>query len=162
MCVWFGDNPNSRALPLYASLVSLGSSGYTSLVTRNILFARHLASFLSSHPAYKLLTPAPSPSPSPERDRWAYQTSNILLFALSLDPAHTPASYLSHPDPNALLLTNLNRAREGRTFWTGTVWRGQRAVRLAVCSWMTGWEDEEREGAGLGEVREVLDEVVRV
>ncbi|KAK4330870.1 Pyridoxal phosphate-dependent transferase [Rhodotorula toruloides] len=153
-----------RALPLYASLISLGSSGYTSLIQRNILFAHRLSSFLSSHPGYKLLTPpsAPLTLESVEEDPWAYRTSNILLFALSLDPQHTPTRFLSHPDPNALLLTDLNK--NGRTFWTGTVWRGERAVRCAVSNWMTGWEWEEGEGEGreLEEVKEVLEGVVRM
>ncbi|BGO96281.1 hypothetical protein NBRC10512_000385 [Rhodotorula toruloides] len=154
-----------RALPLYASLLSLGSSGYTSLIHRNILFAHRLSSFLSSHPSYILLTPpsAPLTPSSVAEEPWAYRTSNILLFALSLLPSHTPARFLSHPDPNALLLSELNES--GRAFWTGTVWRGQRGVRCAVSNWMTGWDWEdgkEGEGREWEEVKEVLEGVVRM
>ncbi|BGP36025.1 hypothetical protein JCM10296v2_007877 [Rhodotorula toruloides] len=154
-----------RALPLYASLISLGTAGYTSLIQRNILFAHRLSSFLSQHPGYKLLTlpSAPYSASSLAADPWAYRTSNILLFALSLHPSHTPARYLSHPDPNALLLTELNES--GRTFWTGTVWRGERAVRCAVSNWMTDWregEGAEGEGREWEEVKELLEGVVRM
>ncbi|BGP28200.1 hypothetical protein JCM10295v2_007187 [Rhodotorula toruloides] len=154
-----------RALPLYASLLSLGSLGYTSLITRNILFAHRFSAFLSSHPGYKLLTP-PSAPPTPEslaEEPWSYRTSNIVLFGLSLSPKHTPERFLAHRDPNSLLLNELNES--GRTFWTGTVWRGQSGVRCAVSCWMTGWTDVgegEEEGNEWEEVKGLLEGVVKM
>ncbi|GAA5865025.1 hypothetical protein JCM3774_003942 [Rhodotorula dairenensis] len=116
-----------RALPLYASLLSLGKSGYAALVQRNVAFARLAEQYLRVHPAFDVLTPDPASNPD---DPWHFRVLNIVLFA----PSRTaPARF--HAEPDAFL-RELNASRE--CFFTPTVWRGRQAVRMAVSNWMTG------------------------
>ena len=35
-------------------------------------------------------------------------------------------------------------AATGEAFFSGTIWRGRRAMRVSVCSWRTSAEDVER------------------
>ncbi|GAA6061491.1 hypothetical protein JCM10212_000195 [Sporobolomyces blumeae] len=53
-----------RALPLYASLLSLGKQGYASLVRRNVSFARQVEAYLRVHPCYDVLNPQSASSSS--------------------------------------------------------------------------------------------------
>ncbi|KAK4048950.1 Calcium/calmodulin-dependent protein kinase type I [Microbotryomycetes sp. JL201] len=46
-----------RALPVFASLLSLGKHGYASLVERNLLFTETVTTFMLEHPGYDILTP---------------------------------------------------------------------------------------------------------
>jgi glutamate/tyrosine decarboxylase-like PLP-dependent enzyme len=46
--------------------------------------------------------------------------------------------------------------KEGTSFFSGTTWRGRRAMRVSVCNWQTSHEDVERTVAG---VRRVLERV---
>lgn len=133
--------PGSRALPIYASLLSLGKEGYASLVQRNIAFARCAETYLRAHPAFDVLTPARPALPDTEaEDPWQFRTLNIVLFAPS-DQA--PERYRSDPDS---FLRALNETRE--CFFTPTVWRGRKAVRMAVSNWMTGLGANDAEGGG--------------
>ncbi|GAA5873163.1 hypothetical protein JCM1840_005589 [Sporobolomyces johnsonii] len=130
-----------RALPLYASLLSLGSRGYTSLIRRNISFARTVDAFLRAHPAYDVLAPPAMP------------VMNIVLFAPGVRaPSRFRVETPENPDPAATFVAALNRSNE--IFVTPTVWRGRSAVRLAVSNWMT---TEEREWAI---VKRVLEKVM--
>lgn len=130
----------SRALPLYASLLSLGKNGYASLVQRNIAFARLAERYLRSHPAFDVLTPEPLPSSSSDEtdDPWRFQILNIVLFAPSA--TNGPQRFVDDPDS---FLRELNETRE--CFFTPTVWRGRKAVRMAVSNWMTGLGVEDLE-----------------
>ncbi|GAA5992571.1 hypothetical protein JCM10908_002667 [Rhodotorula pacifica] len=153
-----------RALPLYASLLSLGKEGYAALVQRNIAFARLAESYLRSHPAFDVLTPAPSPAGiETDQDPWQFRVLNIVLFALS---SLAPSRF--HTDPDSFL-RELNQSRE--CFFTPTVWRGRKAVRMAVSNWMTGLGDGATTGTEAGKgleesrdwevVRRVFERVAR-
>ncbi|GAA5833424.1 hypothetical protein JCM11251_003491 [Rhodosporidiobolus azoricus] len=147
-----------RALPVLASLLSLGHSGYTSLIARNISFARRVESFLRSHPAYDVLTPPPAPSLSTSAssfatDPFAFRISNLVLFAPS---PRAPSRFLG-ASGGSVLLEALNESNE--MFVTGTVWRGRAAVRLAVSNWGTEVEGL-REGREWEVVRGVLERVM--
>ncbi|GAA5963489.1 hypothetical protein JCM8115_003383 [Rhodotorula mucilaginosa] len=126
-----------RALPLYASLLSLGKNGYASLVQRNIAFARLAEQYLRSHPAFDVLTPEPTAASS-DTDPWRFQVLNIVLFAPST--TNSPRRFIDDPDS---FLRELNETRE--CFFTPTVWRGRKAVRMAVSNWMTGLGVEDLE-----------------
>jgi glutamate/tyrosine decarboxylase-like PLP-dependent enzyme len=128
----------SRALPLYASLLSLGKNGYASLVQRNIAFARLAEQYLRSHPAFDVLTPEPSSASSSDTDPWRFQVLNIVLFAPST--TNSPWRFIDDPDS---FLREMNETRE--CFFTPTVWRGRKAVRMAVSNWMTGLGVEDLE-----------------
>ncbi|GAA5994479.1 hypothetical protein JCM5350_004159 [Sporobolomyces pararoseus] len=135
-----------RALPLYCSLLSLGSKGYKSLIQRQISFARNLESYLRSHSAYQVLTP----SPRDDDDPYYYKLYNVILFKPS---SLAPTKYLDNSSGDNLLVKALNESRE--IFVTGTQWRGEKAVRIAVSNWMTL---EERD---LEIVKKVLDKVMQ-
>ncbi|GAA5844534.1 hypothetical protein JCM5353_001301 [Sporobolomyces roseus] len=141
-----------RALPLYASLLSLGIDGYRSLVQRNVAFARQVDTFLRSHSKYDVLTPTPDYSPN--SNPLSFKVLNIVIFAPS---SSAPARYREftedNPDPAATFLASLNSTNE--IFVTGTTWRGRKAVRIAVSNWMTD------EGRDLAIVKGVLDRVMQ-
>lgn len=142
----------SRALPLYASLLSLGIDGYRSLIQRNVAFARQVDTFLRSHSKYDVLTPTPNHSPN--SNPLSFKVLNIVIFAPSSSaPARYRESTEDNPDPAATFLASLNSTNE--IFVTGTTWRGRKAVRIAVSNWMT---DEERD---LAIVKGVLDRVMQ-
>ncbi|GAA5825117.1 hypothetical protein JCM3770_002505 [Rhodotorula araucariae] len=124
-----------RALPLYASLLSLGRTGYARLVARNIAFARQVEAFLRAHPAYDVLTPPSAPDSAPTAP-FAFRTLNVVLFAPSAQaPARFRAASEANPDPAGTFLRAINASNE--IFCTGTAWRGRKAVRLAVSNWGT-------------------------
>ncbi|KPV72723.1 uncharacterized protein RHOBADRAFT_46318 [Rhodotorula graminis WP1] len=144
-----------RALPLYASLLSLGHAGYARLIERNVAFARRIESFLRTHPSFDILTPAPSTA-SPADAPFAFRVLNIVLFApSSLAPERYRVASSTNPDPAATFLGAINASNE--VFCTGTSWRGRKAVRIAVSNWQTELE----EGREWEVVRKVLERVAR-
>lgn len=142
----------SRALPLYASLLSLGFDGYRSLVRRNVSFARQVDTYLRSHSSYDVLTP--TPDYSTDSNPLSFKVLNIVIFAPSPSaPARYRQATSDNPDPAATFLASLNSTNE--IFVTGTTWRGRKAVRIAVSNWMT---DERRD---LPIVKGVLERVMK-
>lgn len=142
----------SRALPLYASLLSLGFDGYRSLVRRNVSFARQVDTYLRSHSSYDVLTP--TPDNSTVSNSLSFKVLNIVIFAPSPSaPARYRQATSDNPDPAATFLASLNSTNE--IFVTGTTWRGRKAVRIAVSNWMT---DERRD---LPIVKGVLERVMK-
>lgn len=131
-----------RALPVFASLVSLGRSGYAALFERNIEFARTVAAFLRSHQAYDVLLPRVEEAP-------AFRQMNIVCFA----PSARAPSRFTGKDGAAALIRAINGTR--RVYVTGTTWRGRGAVRLAVSNWQTELERD------WPVVRQVLNEVMQ-
>lgn len=144
-----------RALPLLASLVSLGREGYVGkssllfnhrrsapvappsreltadIFRRNCAFACDVAAFLDQHPGYELLN---------KQDGEHIVPLNIVLFAETEGAEGAP------------LADRINATR--RMYVSGTAWRGRKAVRLAVSNWRTGNDD-------LKIVQDALDEVIR-
>lgn len=141
------SHSHSRALPLYASLLSLGRTGYASLFARNVAFARLVTDWLRSHPNYDVLLPSPSSSTS-------FIQMNIVLFAPSSHPS-TPPQFRG-PEGAARLLKAVNATRQ--VYCTGTNWRGRGAIRLAVSNWRT---EAEGEGRDWEVVKGVLEGVMR-
>ncbi|GAA6003895.1 pyridoxal phosphate-dependent decarboxylase family protein [Rhodotorula paludigena] len=145
-----------RALPVYASLLSLGRDGYAALIERNIAFARRIDAFLRSHPSYDVLTPTPPSTGPSDSHPFAYRVLNVVLFAPSFSaPARFTTPSASNLDPGATFLRALNGSNE--IFVTGTNWRGRAAVRLAVSNWAT----EIEEGREWEVVKRVLEGVMR-
>ncbi|KAK8846732.1 hypothetical protein IAR55_005819 [Kwoniella newhampshirensis] len=145
-----------RALPLIASLISLGKEGYREIITRNILFARRIATLISQSTEYELLNPTP-PSSFPvsegQQDKKKIEIpiipSNIVLFRPTASSPFSP----DDPTSSARLVMAINRT--GKMYVSGTRWRGLGAVRIAVSNWRTGVE-----GEGDWEiVRDVLEKI---
>ncbi|WVR04410.1 hypothetical protein IAU60_001412 [Kwoniella sp. DSM 27419] len=142
-----------RALPLLASLLSLGKEGYQDIITRNVLFARKVAAFLSTSPSYDLLNPTTS-HPLPTAQTPAIIPSNIVLFRGSSDSPFPP----SDPASAASLTSRINGS--SRMYVSATRWRGEACVRLAVSNYLTG-SAEGGPDVDFDIVREVLERVGR-
>ena len=109
-----------RALPLYASLLSLGRDGYTSIVVRCCNLASALGRHLSNSESFEVL---------------AAVEFNIVLFQA--------VGYETEMG-NARARDAINNG--GKVYVSGTVWRDMGALRIAVCNWLTP-EDSEKEAA---------------
>lgn len=132
-----------RALPLFASLLSLGKEGYSDIIRRNIDYARQVAQYISDSPHYELLNPSP---PGTE----GIVPLNTVLFRGSTTSRFPPNTEGS----SGALTEAINNTR--RIYVTGTKWRGVGAIRLAVSNWRTGLSERD-----LQEVKSVLEEVMK-
>jgi glutamate/tyrosine decarboxylase-like PLP-dependent enzyme len=128
-----------RALPVYASLSSLGREGYTELLERQIRLARLIAEFIQSRPEFELLPRYP-PSFGKVKEQGISRVYIIVLFRAVDDGV------------NEQLVKKVNATR--RIYISGTQWEGAPAARFAVSNWQV---DVERD---LGLVKEVLLGVV--
>ncbi|WVO17080.1 hypothetical protein L204_104767 [Cryptococcus depauperatus] len=123
-----------RALPLVASLLSLGKEGYREIISRNVRFARRIAEYISTSPYYELLnSPAPSAHPV---NQAPIIPSNVVLFQSSSKSPFPPNDISS----STRLVQKINESR--KMYVSKTQWGGKGAVRLAVCNWQTGLEGE--------------------
>ncbi|CAG7971364.1 unnamed protein product [Penicillium salamii] len=104
-----------RALPVYASLLAYGKSGYQEMLSRQIKLARKIYEWLFDHPGYTALPQASS------KAELLDQTFMSVLFRAN----------------DAELNQNLgNRINDSsRMFVSGTSWDGQPACRIAISNW---------------------------
>jgi glutamate/tyrosine decarboxylase-like PLP-dependent enzyme len=104
-----------RALPVYATLLCYGRSGYVDMLMRQVRLARRLAAFLFDHQGYELL---------PAEGKKADAVSRTFIVALfrAKDEA-----------VNKELVTNINST--GKIYVSGTQWEGKPAARIAVSNW---------------------------
>jgi glutamate/tyrosine decarboxylase-like PLP-dependent enzyme len=114
-----------RALPLYASLRSLGRAGYRDILERQVSTARKIADFILRHPAYKLL-----PSPDGYSSQAARVSGNDGILANIYMIVLFQGSNL---DFNKVLVKLINET--GQIYVSGTQWDGSAAVRIAVANW---------------------------
>lgn len=114
-----------RGLPVYASLVAYGRTGYTDMLQRQIALARRVAEWIRGMEGYELL-------PEGMADGEVFV---IVLFRARDEVVNTD------------LKTRINAQR--RIYCSGTTWDGRPAVRLAVGNWMV---DEKRDGPVVEEV----------
>lgn len=110
------------------------------LVDRNVQFARQIAKWIDEHTAYTLLNKQSDP----------IVPLNIVLFSGAPGSAFAPDVEGS----SAKLTAAINGTR--KMYVSGTKWRGQGAVRIAISNWRTG-----RGGEDFKIVTEVLDQVSR-
>lgn len=110
-----------RALPVYAVLLSMGRAGLARLVSDMVRLARRIAGFIASSEHYHLL---------PDADVDMGDIFIIVLFR-ARDPA-----------VNDGLVESINRTRQ--MYVSGTTWRGDKAVRIAVSSWKVNVERDYR------------------
>lgn len=120
-----------RGLPLYASLVCYGKEGYTSIIKRNVEFARRLEGWLRDNEDYDILTPNPKTT--------SFKVLNIVLFAPS---SICPIEEMRDPVNGGDLMTSLIN-QSGEMYVTATKWKGRSAARLAVSNHLTGMDGED-------------------
>jgi len=152
---------NSRrfiALPLFAALLSLGRSGYTELVERNVRFARDVAAWMNSDEGgrmwYEVLNLTRE-----GKDGQKSVPLNVVLFRARAGTA--PVAYLHPSHGSPLLCKAINATR--RMYTSPTVYQGVAAVRIAVSNWGTELpldgkvEDDGYQGDGNGDVGELKE-----
>lgn len=123
-----------RGLPLYASLVSYGSEGYTSIIQRNITFARKIESWLRSNDNYEVLTPSPAIT--------SFKILNIVLFAPNLKTCKKEELKDKEKGGNKMV-EMINKS--GEMYVTATRWKGRSAARLAVSNHLTEIDNDGRD-----------------
>lgn len=135
-----------RALPVYATLIAYGASGYQQLITTLILHARSIASHILNHPTYELL-PAHLFTSQSDIDKHVF---TVVLF-------HAKDDSLNKTLKERINFRKGGKDASGGMYVSGTVWNGKPAVRIAVCNWRV--EAGEDGVGGWGGVRDVLDGV---
>jgi glutamate/tyrosine decarboxylase-like PLP-dependent enzyme len=114
-----------RGFATYAALRQLGKSGIAELIDRTCAHAHALVTRIGSLPNAEVL--------------WEPTINQGLVRFL----APTSAANEETHD----LFTDQMIARilaSGEAFFTGTTWRGRRAMRISVCNWQTSTEDIDR------------------
>ena len=115
-----------RALPVYAALLSEGYAGMARLVANMVKLSRRIAAFLRDSPHYELL-----PSEEVGLDG---------IFMIVLFRAKDGAL-------NDALVEKINETRQ--MYVSGTAWRGEKAVRIAVSNWRVNVERDFEVVAGI-------------
>ncbi|KAM0483692.1 hypothetical protein ACHAPX_002186 [Trichoderma viride] len=110
-----------RALPAYAALLSQGRPGYAKLCHNMAQLSRKLAIFLRESPHYELL---------PDESGDVEEVFIIVLFRAK------------DKKLNDELVAKINATRQ--MYVSGTSWKGEKAVRVAVSNWMVDIEREFR------------------
>ncbi|KAK3685722.1 pyridoxal phosphate-dependent transferase [Podospora appendiculata] len=108
-----------RALPIYAVLLSEGRDGVEAMLVRMVKLAREVARFIRDSEQYEWL---PSENASLE------STQIVVLFRAK------------DAGLNDVLVERINKTR--KLYVSGTVWRGQKAARIAVSSWKVDVEGD--------------------
>ncbi|KAI9834981.1 MAG: hypothetical protein M1819_002704 [Sarea resinae] len=104
-----------RALPVYATLLSYGISGYRSLLETQITLARKIADFVLGHAGFELLA---SPAPDTHREDVLADVYIIVLFRAKDEGL------------NNELVARINGSK--KIYVSGTKWEGRPAARIAV------------------------------
>lgn len=105
-----------RALPVYATLLCYGRSGYRDMLQRQIRLARALAVYLFRHPAFELLPK------NLDRDTKIEQEIFIVVLFRA-----------KNNGLNDMLVNKINAT--SKICVTGTIWDGYPASRIAVSNW---------------------------
>lgn len=114
----------ARGFPVYAALRELGRAGVADLVDRSCDYAARIASGISTLDGAQLVA-APT-------------LNQALVRFPSPDPHATDAEHDSWTDA---VIEAINA--EGTTFFSGTTWKGRRAMRISVINWRTSDADVE-------------------
>lgn len=125
-----------RGLPVYATLIAYGRTGYTDMLHRQIRLARRTAAYFFSHPAFELLPQSISQLSDIQRDIFI-----IVLFRAKED------------DLNDSLVRRINQT--SKVYISGTTWKGRPASRIAVSNWQANPDRD------LKIIQSVIEDVLR-
>jgi glutamate/tyrosine decarboxylase-like PLP-dependent enzyme len=121
----------ARGFAVYAALRELGRDGLEALVDRTCAHCHALVTGMGEIPGAEVV--------------WAPQLNQGLVRFLDPRPGATDADHDRRADA---VIAAVNAT--GEAFFSGTTWRGRRAMRVSVVSWRTGDDDVRR---ALGAVR---------
>jgi glutamate/tyrosine decarboxylase-like PLP-dependent enzyme len=124
----------ARGFPSYAALRELGREGVREMVERDCDCAAKIVTGLSKMEGVEVL---------------AHPVLNQGLVAF-LDPTGK-----QNNEWNDHVIAEI--AREGTAFFSGTTFRGRRAMRISVTNWQTSQDDVERTLAAIGRVLQQLN-----
>ncbi len=115
----------ARGFPSYAAIRQLGVDGISDMINRCCTHARSLVMEIAGLPGAELV--------------WEPQINQGLVRFL--DPK-AAASQQDHDRRTDEMIGKINAA--GEAFFSGTTWRGRRAMRVSVCNWQTSSDDVTR------------------
>lgn len=112
----------ARGFAVYAALRELGKAGVADLIERSCAHAAALANGIAALQGAELI--------------FAPTLNQALVRFLSPEPN---ASEADHDARTTSVIAAINT--EGTAFFSGTVWRGRRAMRISVVNWRTSEAD---------------------
>jgi glutamate/tyrosine decarboxylase-like PLP-dependent enzyme len=112
----------ARAFPSYAAIRELGKDGISAMIERCCCHAHTLVTQIGLLPGAQML--------------WEPKINQGLVRFL--DPS-AGASELDHDRRTVEMIAKINAG--GEAFFSGTLWRGRRAMRVSVCNWQTSHDD---------------------
>jgi glutamate/tyrosine decarboxylase-like PLP-dependent enzyme len=115
----------ARGFPSYAAIRQLGVDGISEMIERCCAQARSLVKEIGGLPGAELV--------------WEPQINQGLVRFLDLKAG---ASQQDHDRRTDEMIAKINAA--GEAFFSGTTWRGRRAMRVSVCNWQTTIADVTR------------------
>jgi glutamate/tyrosine decarboxylase-like PLP-dependent enzyme len=115
----------ARGFPSYAALRELGRDGIADMIERSCRHAHSLVTAIGRLPGAEML--------------WEPQINQGLVRFLDLKVG---ASEEDHDRSTVEMIAKINAA--GEAFFSGTLWRGRRAMRVSVCNWQTSNDDVAR------------------
>lgn len=115
----------ARGFATYAALRELGREGVRDMIERDCEHARAIVHGIGRLPGAQVL--------------WEPTINQGLVRFPSSRAGATPEEHDAHNDA---VIARINAA--GEAFFSGTTWRGQRAMRVSVSNWRTSPRDVER------------------
>jgi glutamate/tyrosine decarboxylase-like PLP-dependent enzyme len=115
----------ARGFPSYAAIRQLGVDGISEMIERCCRQARSLVTEIARLPGAELV--------------WEPQINQGLVRFLAPNEGATEQDHDRTTDE---MIARINAA--GEAFFSGTTWRGRRAMRVSVCNWRTTTEDVAR------------------
>lgn len=115
----------ARGFTAYAALRELGRDGVRAMIERDCEHARAIVAGIGKLPGAEVL--------------WTPTINQGLVRFPSPRAGATPKD---HDDHNDAVIARINAA--GEAFFSGTTWKGQRAMRVSVSNWRTNARDVER------------------
>ena len=115
----------ARGFSTYAAIRQLGREGLSEMIERCCDCARSMVSRLGRLNGAQML--------------WLPQLNQGLVRFLDQGAGATPEDHDRRTDE---VIARINAG--GEAFFSGTTWRGQRAMRVSVCNWQTNDDDVER------------------
>jgi glutamate/tyrosine decarboxylase-like PLP-dependent enzyme len=122
------ESRRARAVPIYAALAALGTTGLRALVERCCRHARRMAAALGAHAQVKVLNDV--------------VLNQVLVQFVPLSGDGSAADDFTQEV--------VNRVQQEGTCWLGsTLWHGQRAMRISISNWSTTEKDIDRSAAAI-------------
>jgi len=122
------ESRRARAIPIYASLRTLGRSGLREMVERCCALARRMAAALAKHPQVRILNDV-------------VLNQVLVQFVPRAGGADDTARFTQS------IIANVQR--EGTCWLGGTTWQGNVAMRISVSNWSTTENDIDRSAAAI-------------